>query len=345
MIKSFFKTKSIDDILRNSYIKVSGVNDKISNSELVDLILELDNNSLILFSKSFPNIKSNYLLRYGNMLNLNLTSRKNTSNIIRDSLKDYYNNIKLNSNTNENLYGYSFSPLVDYDGYIRKIHFDTLFVGAMLFSYSELYTRGIDVNLGYIDSYGVNSYGIKVPVSVPSRTKKHSRYKFNLINIPIKKSRSKNKIISTLKVLVDVDNSSRPLFEQYLGITYNSPNQIIFLPQDVAAYHKIASVFANKNANKKSDLTPYNYSPFLIPSKIAVEDFYDKLNNNIVVSDNLVKKGYRKLNIAERSLLISWLINAKGIDFVFYDPKRDGKILDYNWNSNFTIRKNFHRNN
>ncbi len=101
-----------------------------------------------------------------------------------------------------------------------------------------------------------------------------------------------------------------------------------FSPHDIAAYLAIV-----RDTVKQHNLTPLEMNPFSIPSRQEV-DFYKKLCNNILIFDPTLKnRKTRKLHLDEKCILIARSIGVLGHDETMYwEPERDGRLRDYNWN-------------
>ena len=242
----------------------------------------------------------------------------------------------------ENHYvGYSFQPAWN-DRMKRVVPFVWLPEAERLFAYAESMTAGIKVE-SYEDAKKVRNEGASVVVEVPSRTKKHPRYKFKLAHVPMIRANENLASVLTLKPYLTQNQETGELIigrtphDKY-NIRYNwedereASNVINFYPHDIAAYFAVI-----KQEAAKHNLTPLEMNPFALFSKHGAE-FYKKLCNNVVIYDPTLsgkdsnKDKLRKLHLAEKSILLSRGIGVFGHDdFAFWDGQRDGRIKDYDW--------------
>ncbi len=241
-----------------------------------------------------------------------------------------------------NLIGYSFKPVQGSDRTRRIIHFSTIPEAARLYAYAEQMTKGITVK-PYDDAQRVLKEGSSVVVEVPSRTQKKPRYRFKLLNVPIK--RSKENLASVLSLdssVIAEDLLEEPttlsLHSLYANIRYpwarmrKGSKVKMFSPQEVAAYFGIIDHELNRE-EERFNLTPLEMCPFVLPSKHQAE-FYTKLCNNVLVFDPSLssKDNLRKLHLAEKSILLGRATILFGNqDFAYCDVGRDGLLKEYNW--------------
>ena len=237
-----------------------------------------------------------------------------------------------------NFVGYSVQPSWG-DRLLRVFPFAWQDEGVRLFGYGETY-GGIKIE-SYDDAKRVKSEGANVVVEVPSRTKKQLHYKIKLLHVPIIRNEKNLATILTLKPSIILDEEtqepSRDIPHRVYNIkyTYESDRKgsdvITFYPHDVAAYLAIV-----KEQNSKHNLTPMEMNPFALPSKHRAE-FYNKLNNNVVIFDPTLdkrsnKEQLRKLHLDEKCILLGRGIAKFGHDdFAYWEPTRDGKLKDYSW--------------
>jgi len=269
---------------------------------------------------------------YSHEIPLQIRAREFSSN------SDYFKGKK---EEDINYIGYSVSP--QWGDRIRRV-FPFVFVdqGVQLFAYDEnvVHGEGLDVKDLDIQCYDgaarVKREGASVIVSVPSRTKKHPRYRFKLLHVPIFRSQTNLSTVLSLKPAEIIDEEGdipqgRTLHDNYnIKYTYVDDREgsevITIYPQIVTTYLGVI-----KHENAKHNLTPMDMNPFALPSKHRVE-FYKKLNNNILIYDPSLtgEIKLRKLHLDEKSILIGRGICKLGHeDFAFWDPERDGKLKDY----------------
>jgi len=236
-----------------------------------------------------------------------------------------------------NFVGYSIQP--SWGDRIKRI-FPFVFMpeGVRIFTYAETRTKGIEIE-PYSDALKVASEGTSVVVQVPSRTQRQERYKFKLLHIPMVRSLDNLATVLTLRPALLQDRETGEFkrgvtaHEQY-NIRYvweeerEASNVITFYPQVVAAYIKIAG-----EGWKQHNLTTMKFNPFALTSRHGAE-FYFKLENNVLIYDSSIetKDKLRRLHLAEKSILWARAIGRFGHDDIAYwDPARDGKLRDYDW--------------
>lgn len=223
----------------------------------------------------------------------------------------------------------------------RVQHFSSLVEGIKLFGYAENLTGGIDVEI-YADSKRVAREGASVVVGVPSRSKNKSRYTFRLLHVPVVRNNANLAAVQLLKPAIVFDEFGEPLrgrteHDDYtIRYTWEDEsegsNQILYQPQDVAAYLGIV-----KSELENHNMTPMEMNPFMLTSKHGAE-FYKKLDNNVLIFDPSKKKTktnprqLRRLHLAEKDVLFCRGIGHFGHDdFAFWEPARDGRLKDYDW--------------
>ncbi|MFH1630727.1 MAG: hypothetical protein ABIA21_00690 [Candidatus Aenigmatarchaeota archaeon] len=236
---------------------------------------------------------------------------------------------KLRRMKEEDIYivGYSFRPVQGRDRRKRVVPFVWVTEAIRLSNYAETMTTGMEVK-PYADAVKVDSEGAEVVVSVPSRTKKKSRYDIKLSHVPVIPVDNRKAIVWSLNSTFE----TMPKHELY-NIRYQyerdkqESDKVIFYPHDIAAYLATVKHFLRHCKN----MTPMEMNPFpLISKKMAKID--DRLRNNMIIFDPSLKSKQktRKLHIAERSILIARSIGVLGHDETMYwDLERDGKFVDY----------------
>lgn len=236
-----------------------------------------------------------------------------------------------------NFFGYSVRPGWG-DRTRRVFPFVWMPEGVRLFGYAENH-GGIKVE-AYDDAKKVRESGASVVVTVPSRTKKQSRYSFKLVSVPFFSQTPENlsTVLSMRPHVIQDEGTGEPGIGRTPHDSYNikygyrgdreSDNPITFYPHDLAGYLGIV-----KEQLKNHNLTAMEMNPFALPSKHQAE-FYMKLCNNVLMYDPTLsgKVKLRKPHVAEKSLLLARAIGVFGHDdFAFWEPARDGKLKDYDW--------------
>ncbi|MBS3076916.1 hypothetical protein J4233_01455 [Candidatus Pacearchaeota archaeon] len=237
-----------------------------------------------------------------------------------------------------NFFGYSVRPEWG-DRTKRVFPFVWIPEGVRLFGYAENNTGGIGVE-PYADARKVRTSGASVVVSVPSRTKKNPRYKFKLVNVPFVSQTPENlaSVLTLRPQVIQDDATGEPITGRTPHDNYNirygyegdreGDNPITFYPHDLAGYLGIV-----KGQLGEHNMTAMEMNPFALPSRHQAE-FYMKLCNNVLMFDPTLegKTKLRKPHVAEKSLLLVRAIGVFGHDdFAFWEPARDGKLKDYNW--------------
>jgi len=236
-----------------------------------------------------------------------------------------------------NFTGYSFRPLQGRDRRKRVVPFVWLPEAERLFAYAEHMTsyedkegvkKGIQV-IPYDDAARVSREGAKVICTVPSRTAKKLRYKIRLESVPVDGTTERRAVVWSLKSDFEADPEHSQWNIRYTGEKDPEGSDIFtFYPHDIAAYMATAGHYWRQH-----NLTPMEMNPFAVFSRRGA-GFYNKLCNNVLIFDPKLssKEKTRKLHLAEKSILIARAIGVFGHDEIAYwDPLRDGKVKDYDW--------------
>ncbi len=220
--------------------------------------------------------------------------------------------------------GYSFNPFMAPDKRIRKVSLVECLEGARIYGYANQQIEGkpsISVVKSYKDSSGVEKDGADIIVKVPSRTKRKSRYNIKFMSVPVADSRMK------WGIAYGISTDHNCMHKKYL-IRFKHKNdketsrQLNFCSHEIAGYLGIIDHYYNKHKN----IIPLQMSQFAIPTQETV-DFYKKLCNNCLIETD---KQARKLNAAEKEILLWGLVYKLGHDSTFYAAE---KVKNYNWNS------------
>lgn len=228
-----------------------------------------------------------------------------------------------------NFVGYSWYPVQGRDRRKRVVPFVFSPEAVRILGYAENLAGGIALE-PYVDSRRVKREGGVVVCSVPSRTRKHPRYKVKLVHVPVEGVTERRAIVWGLRA--DYDNGESPEHKNYnIRYTWETSREasdvFTFYPHEIAAYIKFAG-----ESWKGHNLVPMEMNPFGLPSRKEAE-FYKKLCNNVIVFDpTLGGKKLRKLHLDEKCILLGRSVKVLGHDKSFYwDPPRDGKLKDYDW--------------
>jgi len=362
MEKSFFKKRTINEIRDLNNYRTYTQRNLVEKIDNLDPDLDaLEIRTIITPHKFFLNPKtgkytltgeqaSRKCFKHGDLIPLSHPMTKNDCYYsceipLQIRARDFSKNSRHFKGKKEediNYIGYSCSP--QWGDRIRRV-FPFVFIdqGVELFSYDENVVHGESLDIEdleiqcYADAARVRREGADAIVSVPSRTKKHPRYRFKLLHTPILRSQSNLSTVLSLKPTEIRDEETgdikqgRTLHDRYnIRYTYEDDKEgsevITIYPQIVTAYLGII-----KHENNKHNLTPIDMNPFALPSKQRAE-FYKKLGNNILIYDPTLesKDKLRKPHLDEKSILL-----ARGIwkfehdNFAYWSPERDGKLKDY----------------
>jgi hypothetical protein len=346
--KSFFKERSVAGI-RNL-----GVSQVYRQKGLIDKIVGLDpaEEGLIVRAQIIPGKYSRYkyvessadasraCLKYGDKMKLHYPVTKggaNRSSITPVQVRaEEMGKLEGVREDEINVVGIYSKPEFG-DKTARVFPFVNSPIGMRLFAYAETMTAGVNVNTKYKDVARARTDGVEVLASVPSRTKKHSRYRFKLLHVPMIRAPENLATVQMLKPSIVVDDSGEPeegrTEHERHQIQYGKGDNedkkpIIYQPQDVAAYLGIV-----KEQWGRHNLTPMEMNPFPLFSRKGA-DIDRRVRNNVLIFDPTLtgKHKLRKLHLAERSILLARAIGKFGHDEIAYwEPGRDGKIKDYDW--------------
>lgn len=227
--------------------------------------------------------------------------------------------------------GYTFMPL-GLDRRKRKVSLIECLEGARIFAYAHQtkeVREGIKIKT-YADAKKVRLEGADVVAEVPSRTQGERRIQLKLMNIPIVDSPEKYAVACNFAS--DHSCSSKRFNIRYKYQDDKESSGIVNIcAHEISTYLELIQKEWNENKN----IIPLQMCQFAIPSQFAV-DFYLKLENNILIKDENIKTKdkLRKLNRAEKEILLWRLVKEYGHDKTFYSIKsRDGNVADYKWHS------------
>ena len=227
--------------------------------------------------------------------------------------------------------GYSFRPVQGRDRRKRLVPFAWILEGARIFAYAMQSAGGISV-FSYEGAQIVEKEGANIVVKVPAREEKKERYNIRLESIPTLDTPSKHAIslgFNSTYAEGKVPEHSLWSFGYKFKDDQEQSRAVIFYPHDVAGELAATRHFLLNDENT----IPWDMNPFAKPSRLAV-NFYRKLCNNVLIVDPSVKEKdkSRKLYIPEKSILLARLIGKLGHDeTMFWKPKRDAKLQDYDW--------------
>jgi len=323
--KSFFKENSVGQI--------KGYHPEEILTGLVNRILNLsDDEGVIIERGIIPQIYSDSrkfmkhgkeikLQRYSSLENM-LKDPKTPVHLRRDAFDP--ENIKYGA-----FCGYSFKPFIGNDKRTRKVSLVECLKGAELYAYVNQdnitgFRPEIEI-IPYDDCRGVEKDGAEIVAKVPSRKKGEGKYVFKFNSVPVidySKRNAGRKYGLAFNIATDHSCGNKRF-----NIRYKSPNSkessnvFNFCAHEIAAYLSIIDYYKNERQN----LTPLQMSQFALPTQLSV-DFYKKLGNNCLIQTE--DKKPRKLNSAEKEILLWGLVSKFGHDDTFYATE---KLRDYNW--------------
>lgn len=338
--KKFFQERSKEKILK--------LNLTYSDSNLISLIENLDEeNGLVVEKlfiperfyysrKNFPGRKyrwpskeaSRKFLKHGPEVELrgfkDLDSIKNIDIDPVDLRREAFNTIKKKAYS-----CFSFIPFDGDDKRKRKVSLNEDVESARLYAYAKhAFPQQLDfVNLieikGYDISDKVKSEGATVAVRVPSRRKNIPKYDFNLISAPIVDSYEKLAVVHSIASSGFGSKAKQYGFGyKYLEDKEDSRN-FRFFAHEIVAYFRVIAEY-KKNGN----LVPLEMNPFAIPTQKTV-DFYKNLDKILIRDEWLESEDkLRKLNKAEKEILLWGFVEKYKHDSTFYSEE---KIENYNW--------------
>lgn len=205
----------------------------------------------------------------------------------------------------------------------KRIHLVDCIKGARLFAYSESNKNDKEkIVIGeynLINCSGEIGMGFDILMQIPSEQMNKEPYDIALRSVPIKNEKDKYAIIFDF----DADHVCRFRVSRSSG-AYKA-RELLLDFHVIAAYLE----FAHHELRENKNIVPLEQCPFAIPTQKTV-DFYNRLNNNVVIQHNLSgKKVRRVLNRAEKEILLWRLVEKYGHDETFYATK---KLKDYKWN-------------
>lgn len=226
---------------------------------------------------------------------------------------------------------YSIRPL-GIDRVIREISPTACVDGVQLYAYSR---KGSNITITpYDDSSMVERDGVKVYVSVPSRTEHRERYEFIWQSIPVIDNIDNNNKHSIALAIQTVGHAcGDKLFNKELAYSRRdereSSKRVTFCAHEVAAYIEICDHYKNHKDKNKKSIIPLQMSQFLILSKLAARYNYLVKNNLLIRTEDGELK---KADEANRNILFFELLKIHKYKDIFYSHKsRDGDLVDYKW--------------
>ncbi|MEW5896342.1 MAG: hypothetical protein AB1668_01500 [Nanoarchaeota archaeon] len=235
--------------------------------------------------------------------------------------------------------GYTFKPFMRTDKRTRRVPLVECLEGAHIYCYASqnrpgrgerstpLFPSSITIR-PYDDAHKVKVDGAEVVAEVPSRTKRKPRYNFKFRSVPITENRFKWGIAFGLAT----DHNCMGRMYDDMRYTYlddkESSEVFTFCAHEIAGYLALIDFYVQRDKNR----IPLQMNPFAIPAQETV-DYYVRLCKNCLIKTPEDKKP-RKLNRAEKEILLWGMVHKSGYDRTFFAGKRSEKpkkLRDYNW--------------
>lgn len=316
--KKFFQERTKAEIKKLNLIH--------ADSDLVDRIENLDENEALvierrLIPESFTNARK--FLKHGSevkprrIYSLDDLAR---GKIVPVKLReDAFNNIQ-----NKAYSGYSFMPFAGKDRRKRKISLVECLEGARIYAYAHRFGTGIEVK-GYDECKKTEKEGAVITVRVPSRTKKKSKYDFNLVSVPVEDS------IDKFAIAHSIASEGHDCKRKQYGFrfTYEDIKEdsrlFNFCAHEIAADLQVIEDYWRKNKN----IIPLEMSQFAIPTQFEV-DYYKKIRNNVLIRDETIqsKDKLRKPGKSDTEILVWGNVYKHGHDKTFFARE---KLENYYW--------------
>lgn len=326
--KNFFKTESVAKIKSKDY--------SFAKEKLVSKILDLDENKALFTNPLVDTANQGY--KYGNYFPLDQPRNRGDAlkrqdvplELIIEKLKRFEKSSKFSED--EMFWnGYKFTPIIANDSRFRLISFTNILEGEKLFAYAENWAlrfkdpeqikkQGIQIVSLYTETSKSAVSGASATVKVPSRTKGVGRYEISYSSIPFVKNNRRYILPWNLNTEF-LKHPKNNLFDEHKmsSIELIDRNNLFIEPHAIAGYIAIC------NELYKQSTLPTDMSMFINFSKEA-HDFYDKLNNNVLVAN---ENKFRHLYRAEKNILIGRLIKNLGVENTLRNKDRDGPLRLY----------------
>ena len=227
--------------------------------------------------------------------------------------------------------GYSFRPFADFqdDKRERRVRLVELCEALRILSYCINTWFDIDIVKVYADAKRVSKDGATIAVTVPSRTKKQPRYKFNMNSIVID-SNDPNSYAVANGFFTTIDIPIKRWFFRYNLYADKEDSDVIniFAPE-IAPYFKFMMQELHKEYKPNKSVA--EMSPFAIPTNLTVE-YHKRLLSKVVIYDPRSNK-LRKINKAEQEVMLWALVKELKYEETFFRrlKTRDGPIEKLDW--------------
>jgi len=215
---------------------------------------------------------------------------------------------------------YSFKPVSGLDFRTRKVSLVDCLEGAQIYAYAHQQHVPIDVK-AYDGAARVAREGAEIVVSVPSREEKGDRYTFKFSSVPVSDNSEKFAVANSIST--DHACGDKRFNIRYKNFQDKANSRVFnFCAHEIAGYMEIMDHYIREGKN----IVPLQMNPFALPTQETV-DFYKKLANNCLIKTGDDPRP-RKLNDAEREILLWGLVSKLGHDRTFYATE---KLRDYDW--------------
>ncbi len=319
--KGFFREPLVTDIRK--YISVKEIDEN-----LIDEILNLGSDeAVVIKTRLIPGDYENSrkFMKHGRDVKIarfmslkDALEKKLTPVQLRD---DAFNKIR-----NIAYCCYTIKPFIGTDIRTRRVSLEDAIDGTKIYSGSHQEGMGGPISVKkYGDAKRVEKDGAEFIVEVPSRTEGVSAYEIKFSSVPTVDNMYKWGIAYNIFTNHSCKHKTYDIRYRYMW-DKESSRVFNFCAHEIAAYLAIIDYSLNVDKN----MIPLQMSQFAIPTKETV-DFYIKLVNNCLIKTEDDKR-HRKLNRAEKEILLWGLVHKLGHDRTFYARESiDGLVKDYNW--------------
>lgn len=230
--------------------------------------------------------------------------------------------------------GCSFRPFADFqdDKRERRVRLVEKCEALRGMSYGAQTGFDIDMIKAYDDAERVSKDGATIAVTVPSRTKKQPRYKFNMQSIVIDSNDPNSYAIANgFYTTIDIPVKRWSFRYNFYDDKEDSSVVNIFAPE-ISPFYKFMMQELHDEYNPNKSVA--EMSPFGIPTNLTVE-YYKRLLSKVVIYDPRLKSKnkLRKLNKAEQEVMLWALVKETDYNQTFFRMlnSRDGPIEGIDW--------------
>ena len=232
---------------------------------------------------------------------------------------------------NKYMSGYSFVPRHGPDRVPRRVPFIELLEAARILAYGKVFPdAAVRVEGEYINAKKARTEGGSFLVSTPSRTQKHSRYRFTVKSIPLAFSEPEVYLIPYSFNTQDLGVESKVFRElRFTRAESQESSQVNYIQaHEIAAAYVVA-----EEQRKKRNNIPLRFLVFPAVSQQAVDLYVALLERTLLQVQE--KEIVRQNNLTQAHIeAIMWrLVHHQGYAAGFDDKAlSDGRLGTYNWN-------------